>query len=152
MDQRQCWMKCGSVLVHKSICHMLQGKSRERGRERVRRRSQLMRIWRLEDAPTMLLHSATYPGHVLWNHCPPPFELSFFISWEPLGRIPWKECGIWPWKMRHIMEIGGLRAWEMCKTVSVGKRVRGRDIMDGIPIFPGFQDRAKAVYLRFGLS
>ena len=50
------------------------------------------------------------------------------------------------------MEIGRLRAWEMCKTVSVGQRVRGRDIMDGIPIFPGFQDRAKAVYLRFGLS
>ena len=50
------------------------------------------------------------------------------------------------------MKIGRLRAWEVCKTVSVGKRVRDRDVVDGIPTFPGFQDRAQAVHLRFSLS
>ena len=50
------------------------------------------------------------------------------------------------------MKIGRLWAWEVCKTVGVGKRVRGRDFVDGIPTFPAFQDRAKAVHLRFGLS
>ena len=50
------------------------------------------------------------------------------------------------------MKIGRLRAWEVCKTVGVGKRVRGRDVVDRIPTLPAFQDRAKAVYLRFGLS
>ena len=50
------------------------------------------------------------------------------------------------------MKVGRLRAWEVCKTVGVGKRIRGRDVVDGIPTFPGFQERAKAVHLRFGLS
>ena len=50
------------------------------------------------------------------------------------------------------MKIGRLRAWEVCKTVGVGERVRGRDVVDGFPTFPGFQDRAKAIYLGFGLS
>lgn len=80
VDQRQRWMKRGSVLVHKSVCNMLRRKSRKRRREQVRRRSPSMWIWRLEDASTVSLHSGTYPGQILWNHCPPPFVLPFFLT------------------------------------------------------------------------
>lgn len=147
VDQGQRWMKRGSILEDKSVCHMLRRESWKRRREHVRRRGPLMRIWRLEDAPTLLLHSGTYPGQILWSCGPSPFGLTLFVLYKFLSSIPWKLCGLRSWKMRHVVEIRRLRAWKMCWIVVFVKRVRGREIMDRTSSFPRFQDRAKVIDL-----